>query len=796
MFEWVLGNTLVAALFALVAASVSRLQSTRPALSHLLWMMSLAALMMPRIPGLDTPGNALRRRAQALVVPAGVPDVTHTASMLAPDLGLPDPNSVGKLAVGRVDPSGKPKPEMPIRSWLPSLPVASWLPVAWLVGALIVLSRSAVRVLPFQRHVQSSAQAPAALQLEVEQVARRFGLRAPVVRLLPGIVSPSIWCLGRPLLLWPSNSDSSNTSTARSTLIAHELAHLARRDHWVSWLDVPASALFWWNPLFWLIRGRIRHFAELSCDAWAVWAYPVDRRAFAEALINLQARTATVPIPAQGLGATDSEFKDFERRLNMIMKKSVFHGVSKGAIAVALLASLLASPGLTDGIHGGKKKRAAGYKSTTPAAIQAHVEVAHMMKKAEALFAKENHEHASAVFAEVLEIDPDNGRARECMGHILLKRGEFERAAKQFEQQFKAGYSASKALYNLACASSLAGEYETALKALEHAVGHGFANIDLLAIDSDLDGIRGDALFQELIDRAAAGKALKAGIVAAQETRDDDLYRNLHGELARVLSFDGGILSKQGHLAMKAGELEEAAWAFARQAEVGYQVGNGNYNLACALARMGKIERSLEVLGKARDAGMGYEAIRQDSDLDSLRSDSRFAELQERIAACGAEREQLQKLLKAGSAAEALPRLKKMVGDADRSSKERGWAIHALGRELFSLGRLDDALAAFEHAAEQGHGLDRSAFHQAQVLSAMGKEESALRHMQYAVELGFDDAQSIRQVLATNSQCSPEELANLVEGASKAKKKAYGKKAYGKKSGVAVKKELAASGAR
>ena len=48
----------------------------------------------------------------------------------------------------------------------------------------------------------------------------------------------------------------------------------------MSWLEVPAAALLWWNPLFWLIRGRFRHFAELSCDAWAVWAYPADRRAF------------------------------------------------------------------------------------------------------------------------------------------------------------------------------------------------------------------------------------------------------------------------------------------------------------------------------------------------------------------------------------------------------------------------------------------------------------------------------------------------------------------------------------
>jgi beta-lactamase regulating signal transducer with metallopeptidase domain len=69
----------------------------------------------------------------------------------------------------------------------------------------------------------------------------------------------------------------------------------------VSWLEIPAAALAWWNPLFWWIRGRIRHYAELSCDAWAVWAYPADRRLFAEALIDMQARTRRVS-PRQSSG--------------------------------------------------------------------------------------------------------------------------------------------------------------------------------------------------------------------------------------------------------------------------------------------------------------------------------------------------------------------------------------------------------------------------------------------------------------------------------------------------------------
>ncbi|MEW6073759.1 MAG: M56 family metallopeptidase [Planctomycetota bacterium] len=185
----------------------------------------------------------------------------------------------------------------------------------------------------FQRTVRSAPAAPPDLCLAVAAVAQRLRVRPPPVHALEGIGSPAIWCLGRPRLLWPASGADRGTPPRPASLIAHELAYLARHDHWVSRLEVLAIVLCWWNPLFWIIRRQVHVYAELSCDAWATWAYPAERRSFETALIGVQERTASATVALHGLCAFTTELRNFERRLNMIIHHRMSKGVSRGAAA-------------------------------------------------------------------------------------------------------------------------------------------------------------------------------------------------------------------------------------------------------------------------------------------------------------------------------------------------------------------------------------------------------------------------------------------------------------------------------
>src|SRR5262249_49362117 len=132
-------------------------------------------------------------------------------------------------------------------------------------------------------------------------------------------------------------------------VLAHELAHLRRRDHWVRWLELAAECLWWWNPVFLFVRRRIRQNAELACDAWVLTVMPKARRAYAEALLPVgeAASRPAEPAPVLGVGGDDRD--DFQRRLTMIMREPVACQLPRRALLAIGALALVSIPGWTLG---------------------------------------------------------------------------------------------------------------------------------------------------------------------------------------------------------------------------------------------------------------------------------------------------------------------------------------------------------------------------------------------------------------------------------------------------------------
>ena len=157
------------------------------------------------------------------------------------------------------------------------------------------------------------------LRRQIESLARRMRLATPRTLVIPGLVSAVRLVLLRPWLFWPDTSRKQLSEDGRHTVIVHELAHLRRRDHVVGWLLMFAECIWWWNPVFWIVRRQIRLQAELACDAWVVHLFPEHRGAYAEALIEVTAWNSRPPALVPMLGISGAANQDFERRLTMIM---------------------------------------------------------------------------------------------------------------------------------------------------------------------------------------------------------------------------------------------------------------------------------------------------------------------------------------------------------------------------------------------------------------------------------------------------------------------------------------------
>lgn len=189
---------------------------------------------------------------------------------------------------------------------------------------------------------------PITIVRRTAEIAHRLGLRyVPEVLMIPVRVPPMVWALSRPLgLLLPDALWSQLTPAQQETILAHELAHLRRRDHWVRWLEAVTLGLYWWNPIAWWARRQIERAEEQCCDAWGVWVLPDFVESYAEALVATTAFLSSSrplrPLGATGAGAAGIDrIAELRRRLSMILNDSGIGGIARPASRVALVAAAI-----------------------------------------------------------------------------------------------------------------------------------------------------------------------------------------------------------------------------------------------------------------------------------------------------------------------------------------------------------------------------------------------------------------------------------------------------------------------
>lgn len=97
------------------------------------------------------------------------------------------------------------------------------------------------------------------------RLRRRVSVSLPVqdhIYLCDAISSPFILGVVKPHIYLPSGLDE----VQRQNVLAHEQAHLARRDHWWKPLGFTLLAVYWFNPVLWLAYTLLCRDIELACD--------------------------------------------------------------------------------------------------------------------------------------------------------------------------------------------------------------------------------------------------------------------------------------------------------------------------------------------------------------------------------------------------------------------------------------------------------------------------------------------------------------------------------------------------
>ena len=195
-------------------------------------------------------------------------------------------------------------------------PALPWISLAWLLGVALL---SAVHVGGLWRLRQLRTQGAEPLSGPSLTTARRLLRRLQVrreVRFLTSTLAQVPMVVGslRPALLVPVAALHGLPPAQLEAILAHELAHIRRRDALVNWLQVVVETLLFYHPAVWWLSDQVRELREHCCDDLAAEACG-DVLVVARALTELEALRPAPGVPQLALGATGGSLARRVRRL-------------------------------------------------------------------------------------------------------------------------------------------------------------------------------------------------------------------------------------------------------------------------------------------------------------------------------------------------------------------------------------------------------------------------------------------------------------------------------------------------
>jgi beta-lactamase regulating signal transducer with metallopeptidase domain len=211
----------------------------------------------------------------------------------------------------------------------------------WAAGALAVLGRLAAGLLTLRRWTRGAEPATdpfwaAALERARAASGAREGLRLMVADHVPG---PLGWGWRNPVIL--IDYDTYAEPEEADAILAHEVAHVARRDWPALMLTRLATALFWFNPLIWTLARETVQQAEEAADAHA--ARLVDPTRYAETLLSWGQIGRGMGVPANSIAPGG---RALSRRVRAVLEPRLLDRStgSRHAMVAILLCVGVAAP--------------------------------------------------------------------------------------------------------------------------------------------------------------------------------------------------------------------------------------------------------------------------------------------------------------------------------------------------------------------------------------------------------------------------------------------------------------------
>ncbi|MGA9769130.1 MAG: tetratricopeptide repeat protein [Blastocatellia bacterium] len=225
-------------------------------------------------------------------------------------------------------------------------------------------------------------------------------------------------------------------------------------------------------------------------------------------------------------------------------------------------------------------------------------------------------------------------------------------------------------------------------------------------------------------------------------SRDDSQQR--FKEVGDNQSRDGQYWFNRGYELLQSDRYQQSIEAFAHSIDLGYRQATAMYNIACGFALLNDKENALTWLERALSLGFDRtDLLRNDSDLDPIRSDARFQQFLRKVSFAKKEDKSSKDDGQKNDGQKTSDRFQEAINNFEqlrRESSDDGHQWYKTGSRLIRMRDFDRAVYALTQAVDHLRYNNGSAMYNLACAYALkGDRTAALEWLERSINAGYDD---------------------------------------------------------
>ena len=229
-----------------------------------------------------------------------------------------------------------------------------WLIVTWLMVAVLWFTVLLLKQTTYMRRVLGTAQpATKTLQTSLHKAGAALHMKIlPALYTSTDNIGPLVSGLLHPVIILPEGFERHFTQRQQFYALTHELAHIRRRDIWITLLGLAFKAINWPNPLVHYAFHKFRIDQEAACDAYVLstlGSSDQTRTTYAQTLVRSAtiSRTLTAQMQAQSPLCLSIYHPLKERLMHLKISKTKPAWIARLGVSTLFGAALLATSHIT-----------------------------------------------------------------------------------------------------------------------------------------------------------------------------------------------------------------------------------------------------------------------------------------------------------------------------------------------------------------------------------------------------------------------------------------------------------------